>query len=165
MSLKSGDGVAYGISLAFWENGVLLGVLALFNLTVVYAILSTDSSVSQSVYAALTNSQPSDFLPQSALLPSVLLGTLERLSSILAHAAWGTLCVLSALTRRRRYLCYALPMGLIDAAVPFASLNLSLFEAGVFLFSVWFSVVAWRSFKQAEQSANHSDGRPGGTTS
>lgn len=144
-NLKASDGVPYGLSLAFWENGILLGLFSLLNLGVLYLLLGTASSQAESTYAQLVAAQPALFLPPPSLLPSVLLGTLERVSSMLAHVAWGVLCVLAAVTGRKRYLAYALPMGLVDALVPFASLNTTLFEAGIFLLSTAFVLVAWRA--------------------
>ena len=149
--LKTTDGVAFGISLAFWENGVLLGALSLFGLGVLYLILSTGSSLAQTVYAQLVSASPGLFDSPAALAPSVALAALERVSSLLAHVAWGTLCVLAAVTGRRKYLLVALPMGLLDFLVPFASYNIVVFEVGVFLLSLGFFAVAWLSLK-AEQS-------------
>jgi hypothetical protein len=111
---------AYGVSLAFWENGVLLGVLALPGLW-----LAIDLGG-----AGL----PSGSVETIAGL--VVLGTLERVSSILAHFSWGLLVVAAAASRRSRYLLLALPMGLIDFLVPFAStISLAEFEGIVFALS------------------------------
>jgi hypothetical protein len=153
--LKSSDGVGFGLSLAFWENGVLLGAFPLLNLGLVYLLIASGSGAGQAIYTSISAAQPAYFLPPFSLLPSALLGTLERLSSMLAHVAWGVLCVLAAVTGRRRYLGYALPMGMLDALVPFASLNVTLFEVVVFLLSLGFVLVAWwasRSTKQAPLS-------------
>jgi hypothetical protein len=155
---KQKDGVAYGISLAFWENGALIGGVSLLNLALVYFLLATNSSAAQALYSTLSTSQPAYFLAPSALMPSTLLGTLERLSSLLIHVAWGVLCVLAALTGRRRYLAYALPMGLVDATVPFASLNVGLFEFGLFLLSILFVLIAWQSFRREDQQKGEGDG-------
>jgi hypothetical protein len=149
MSLKPSDGVPYGISLAFWENGVLLGALQILNFGVTYVLIASGSSTGQFLYSTISKAQPEYFLAPSALVWSELLGTLERLSSMLIHVAWGVLCVLAAVTRRRRFLAYALPMGLVDALVPFASLDVDLFEAVVFLLSLGFVLIAWRSLRQA----------------
>jgi membrane protein implicated in regulation of membrane protease activity len=151
--LKSSDGVGYGLSLAFWENGVLIGAFSLLNLSIVYLLIAYGSGAGQAIYTSVSAAQPAYFLPPSSLLPSALLGTLERLSSMLAHVAWGVLCVLAAVTGRRRYLGYALPMGMLDALVPFASLNVALFEGVVFLLSVGFALIAWRASREAGQKA------------
>jgi hypothetical protein len=139
------DAVPYGIGLAFWENGVLVGLFSVFNLAVVYLILQSSSPLATTVYQQLQSSSPSLFLPPSSLLPSVLLGTLERVSSEMAHIAWGILVVLSAVSGKKKYLAFALPMGLLDALVPFGSYNIDLFEAGVFLLSLMFLAVAAKS--------------------
>jgi hypothetical protein len=78
---------------------------------------------------------------------------LERLSSMLAHVAWGVLCVLAAVSGQKRYLGYALPMGMLDALVPFAPLNVKLFEVVVFLLSLGFVLVAWRASREAGPKA------------
>jgi YhfC intramembrane metalloprotease len=143
--LNATDGVPYGLALAFWENGVLLGLLSIFNLGVTYLILAGGGAEANSVYNQLVAVEPAVFQPPATLLPSVLIGTLERVSSLMAHLAWGMLVVSSAVSGRKRYLAYALPMGLIDALVPFAHLNSELFEAVVFALSVAFLTIAWRS--------------------
>lgn len=151
--LKSSDGVGFGLSLAFWENGVLLGAFSLLNFGLVYILIASGSGAGQAIYASISAAQPAYFLPPSSLLPSALLGTLERLSSMLAHVAWGVLCVLAAVTGRKRYLGYALPMGMLDALVPFAPLNVTLFEVVVFLLSLGFVLVAWRASREAGPKA------------
>lgn len=143
--LKESDAVPYGLSLAFWENGILLGIFSIFNLGIIYLIIAGGGSEAATVYSQILASQPSLFQSSASLLPMVFIGTLERVSSMLAHIAWGMLCVFSAVTGRKRYLVYALPMGLLDALVPFASLNLNLFEAVVFVLSLVFVLIAWRS--------------------
>jgi hypothetical protein len=146
--LRTTDAVPFGLSLSFWENGVLLGALSILNLSVTYLLLTTGTSEAAKTYAQLVAAQPALFMPPASLLPLELIGTLERISSMLVHTAWGVLCVLAAVTGRKRYLAYALPMGLVDALVPFASLNSNLFEAVVFLLSVGFILIAWRALKQ-----------------
>lgn len=143
--LNKSDAVPYGLSLAFWENGVLLGIISMLNLGVLYLLLASGTSVAASTYSQLVASEPGLFLPPASLLPTVLLGTLERTSSMLAHVAWGVLCVLSAVSGKKRFFAYALPMGLLDALVPFASLNLGLFEAVIFALSLGFVLIAWRA--------------------
>lgn len=112
---------AYGMGLAFWENGVLLGVLALPAL--IWAMTSGNS--------ALQNGSPSE------ILWLVALGTLERVSSIIVHFSWGILTVVAAASGKMKYLIVALPMGFVDALVPFApSLGLATFELTVFALSL-----------------------------
>jgi len=143
--LKASDGVSYGLALAFWENGVLLGVISIVNLGVTYLLLAGGGSEANTVYNQLVTIEPAVFQSVTSLLPSVLIGTLERVSSMLAHLAWGMLCVFSAVSGRKRYLAYALPMGLVDALVPFAHLNTNLFEGVVFTLSLSFVLVAWKA--------------------
>jgi hypothetical protein len=62
--LRVVDGEGYGISLAFWENGILLGALSLVSLVADYAILSTGSgsSIAQTVYNAQIAKAPNYYL-------------------------------------------------------------------------------------------------------
>jgi hypothetical protein len=141
-SMGAEDAESYGISLAFWENGVLLGALTLLNLGVSYFLIA-DGLLPASVYQTMVSSNPSLFYPPQQLLGPVALGIVERASSLLAHFAWGYLCVLAAVTRKRRYLLIALPMGLVDALVPLAVyVRLWELEAIVFALSLCFLIVA-----------------------
>ena len=125
---------AYGMGLAFWENGVLLGVFAVPSLT--WAILSGSPSL------------PSGSLSQ--VLQLVALGTLERASSVLIHFSWGILTVVAAFSTKRWYLYVALPMGFMDALVPFApSLGLPAFEFVVFALSGTSLLVTYGLTKRA----------------
>jgi hypothetical protein len=150
--LQTSDAVPYGLSLSFMENGVLLGIFSIMNLGITYLLLASGTSAASAAYSQAVASEPSLFLPPSALLPLVLIGTLERVSSMLTHIAFGVLCALAAVSGKRKYIAYALPMGLLDALVPFASLNLDLFEVGVFALSVFFVLVAWRAYKDQPPS-------------
>ncbi|HYB03786.1 MAG TPA: hypothetical protein VED17_04950, partial [Nitrososphaerales archaeon] len=68
---------------------------------------------------------------------------LERISSILAHCAWGYLVVLAAVYKKNLYLAVALPTGLIDFFVPFANiLGLAEFESIIFLFALGSLMIA-----------------------
>ena len=93
--LEKKDAEAYGSGLAFWENAGLLGILSLINLVTYYSILSSNTSLAQTLYNQLSASAPGFFAPASQALGSVALGTLERISSILVHFAWGYLCVMA----------------------------------------------------------------------
>lgn len=150
---KASDAVPFGLSLAFWENGIFLGALSIFNLGVAYLLLASGSDQAAAVYSQLASTQPALFMPPATLLPLLLVGTLERVSSMFVHVAWGVLCVISAVSGRKRYLAYALPMGLVDAFVPFAPLNSDLFEAGLFVVSVGFLLIAWRAMVSASSLA------------
>ncbi len=143
------DAEGYGISLAFWENGALLGVLSLINLLADYIILSTNTSLAGTLYTQLINAQPGLFNQTLAVLPSVGLGTLERFSSLLFHFSWGYLCVVAAVTRKKQYFYLALPMGLIDALVPFAgTIGLIKFELLIFALGVIAVAVAMLATKK-----------------
>jgi hypothetical protein len=52
----------------------------------------------------------------------VALGTVERISSILIHFAWGYLCFMAAFFHKKRLFLIALPMCIIDFLVPFAQI-------------------------------------------
>jgi YhfC intramembrane metalloprotease len=138
------DAGAYGISLAFWENGIYLGLFSLVSLISIYAVLAAGPGASATlVYNALQKGEPALFNPPSVALSPVAFGILERISSIMLHCAWGYLTVLSAVYRKKNYLAIALPMGLADFFVPFASeLGLATFEGIVFLIGVVSLLVA-----------------------
>lgn len=132
--MKKSDGVGYGLSLAFWENGVLLGATSLLSLIFYYITISDDGAAANSLYTLLSGSQPQLFYAPLQALPFIAWGILERISSLMAHLSWGYLCVKSAVTRRKKYLFLALPMGLIDFLVPFAAtMPTSLFEIILFM--------------------------------
>ena len=135
LRLTTSDGVPFGLGLAFWENGVLLGLYPLIQLVIIYVALLGNSSAAASTYFSVVTSHPDYFSAPAQLLPSIFYtGLVERASSLLAHTAWGMLAVWAAVTRRKAYLALALPMGLIDALVPLASLtSVESFEAGVFI--------------------------------
>jgi hypothetical protein len=113
---------AYGAGLAFWENGVLLGLFSIISYIADYAVISSGGSTAQAVLTTIMASQPTAFGSPLIVLPGVALGTLERISSIFAHFAWGYLCVIAACTKQRKYFYIALPMGFLDFFVPFANL-------------------------------------------
>jgi len=147
--LERKDAEAYGAGLAFWENAVLLGILSLISLVAYFSILSTNTPLAQTVYDQLNKSTPGLFAPVSQALESVAFGTLERISSILFHSAWGYLCFVAAYIHKKRLFLIALPMGFVDFLVPFApNLGIPLFEAIVFALSVFSVLVAWYATKQ-----------------
>jgi len=148
------DAEGYGAGLAFWENAVLLGALPLINYLAYYAILSTDTSLAQTVYNLLSQNSPGLFDPVSQALASVALGTLERFSSILVHFAWGYLCIMAAVYGKRRLFLIALPMGFVDFLVPFAStIGIALFEGMVFAIGVATVLVAWQAVRHVRAEA------------
>jgi hypothetical protein len=100
----------------------------------IYLILLTGGSIASTLASILPSAY---FEPGLVALREVALGTVERVSSMLIHIAWGVLCILAAVTGKKRFLAIALPMGLVDALVPFSGLvSLVLFEAIVFAISV-----------------------------
>jgi len=146
--MKRRDAIAYGLGLAFWENGVLLGVVALLSAISYFIVLSQGGQAAESMYGLLSTTQPQLFYPPQSALPLIGWGLLERVSSFMAHLSWGYLCVKSAIQRKKEYLFLALPMGLIDFLVPFLQiLTLPLFEIVVFMVAaicVFVSVYATR---------------------
>lgn len=137
------DADAYGGSLAFWENAVLLGALPLFSLLVDYFLIASGSALGSLVYSELKASDPGLFYSPLSVLPDVLLGALERLSSILAHYSWGFLTLSAVVLKKKKLLYIAIPMGLIDALVPFEPLmGIDPFEGVVFAFSMFFLFIA-----------------------
>ncbi len=148
------DAEGYGISLAFWENGLLLGVLSLINLLTYYAVLSTNTIDAVNLFTQLMNSQPGLFNQSLVVLPHVGLGILERVSSLLFHFSWGYLCVLAAVTRKKKYFYLALPMGLVDVLTPFSgTIGLVKFELllfGLGVLTVVVAVVAARGLRRKE---------------
>ncbi len=128
-SMKSGDGVGYGLSLAMWENGVLISIPLLLDYVLYYATVPG----SPQLYHALLSDAPSLFLPMTSALPLIGFAVIERVSSLLLHLSWGYLAVLAVFTGRKRYLGYAMAMGFVDFLVPFEpSIGTAAFEGLVF---------------------------------
>lgn len=147
--MRQSDAVAYGLGLAFWENGVLLGVVALVSTFSYFIVLSQGGQAAESMYGLLSSSQPRLFYSPQSALPLVGWGLLERVSSLMVHLSWGYLCVKSVAQHKRELLFLALPMGFIDFLVPFLQiLTVPLFEIVVFMLAaicVFMSVYATRS--------------------
>ncbi len=146
---------AYGLSLAFWENGILLGALSLISLLADFLIIASGpSSLSTLVSDQLHKASPGLFVGTLQALPLVGYSVLERLSSLLMHYSWGFLVVTSITYRKRLYLAYALPMGLVDSIVPFAGkLGIPLTEAIFFVIALLAIAVA-TSVKKAVAGMN-----------
>lgn len=143
-NLSASDTKSYGLSLGFWENGILLGIFPLVSLLSDYLVIAYYPSLAGVVRSALISAQPSLFEPTSASsLLTIGLSALERLSSLLAHLSWGILVVLAATRRKLIYFAIAFPMGLIDALVPYAgSIGLVKFELILFALTVLFIFIA-----------------------
>jgi predicted ferric reductase len=159
--LERKDAEAYGAGLAFWENAVLLGVFSLISLVAYYSILSTNTSLAQTLYDQLNKSAPGYFEPVSQALGTVAYGILERISSILVHSAWGYLCFTAAYLHKKRLFLIALPMGFLDFLVPFEqNLGLPLFEAIVFALAVLSVLAAWYATKQFRKNTENKTATP-----
>lgn len=126
------DSEAYGSGLAFWENVAFLSILSLINLVAYYIILSGSGSIAELTYNQITAAAPSLFASNSEALGLVGMGILERTSSALIHIAWGYLCLMAVIYRKKLLFFIALPMGLVDFLVPFAHYSTVLFEGVVF---------------------------------
>ena len=134
--------------MAFWENAGLLGILSLINLIAYWSILSSNTPLAQTVYSQLNANSPGLFAPASEALRSVALGSIERVSSIMVHFAWGYLCFMAVILRKKRLFLIALPMGFVDFLVPFASsMGIVIFETVVFSLAVLSVFVAWYAVK------------------
>jgi len=147
------DAEAYGSGLGFWENAGFIGILGLINTVAIYAILSNGNALAETVYTQLMEAQPELFASDSTALALVGLGVLERISSLLIHLAWGDLCFIAVLYRKKVLFAIALPMGMIDFLVPFAPSEIitsefALFEAVIFTLAVASVLVAWFTTKR-----------------
>ncbi|AGJ62014.1 hypothetical protein [Saccharolobus islandicus] len=128
--LKNGWG--YGVSLAMWENGVLISIPTLFIYIAYYFFPLILSTPSQLEY------------PVTQALPLIGLSILERFSSLLIHSSWGYLSVLSVITGRKRLILVAFPMGFVDFLVPFEKyLGILTFEFIFFSIGLICLVMVW----------------------
>jgi hypothetical protein len=166
--LSGKDAAGFGIGLAMWENGVLIGGALLLDYLVYYAVLGSGGSLASQLYDDLTKDSPALFYQASAALPLIGYAILERVSSLMAHLAWGYLAVMAAVTGRRMYLGLALPMGLVDFFVPLsASIGLGRSEALYFALGAGSLAVALFVTAGARRgvSARPDEGRGVGTAS
>ena len=142
--LRGRDATGFGVGLAMWENGVLIGGVLLLNYLAYYAVLGSGGSQAAQLYDSLTKSSPGLFYGATSALPLIGYAVLERVSSLLAHLAWGYLAVMAAVTRSKTYLGLALPMGLVDFFVPLSgTMGLGLSEALFFALGVGCLAVAF----------------------
>jgi hypothetical protein len=131
MNVKDAEG--YGLGLAFWENAGFVGILGLFTLIATYITLTFGGPTADAFYSSLIRTRPELFYPPSQALPLIGYGLLERVTSLQFHFSWGYLCLLAAHFNKRKYFLLALPLGLIDFFVPFASsLTIPVFELLIF---------------------------------
>ena len=132
--MKRKDGVGYGLGLAFWENGILLGATSLLSLLSYSITISQGGVAAETIYTLLSKSQPQLFHPPLEALQIICWAVMERVSSLMVHLSWGYLCLKSAASHKNGYFLLALPMGLVDFLVPFAGLMpISLFEIVIFM--------------------------------
>ena len=125
------------MSLALWENVGLLGALALVNVLYYAAVISSGGPMADITYRFLSSDQPQLFSAPLEAIPIVAWGTLERVSSLLAHFSWGYLCVKSAYLHKKKFLALALPMGMVDFLVAYVRvLTIPIFECIVFVLGV-----------------------------
>lgn len=101
--LEMKDSVSYGAYLGFYENFILLGVLALLSL-IVYA-LTPASALPQSMVSFYSGSY----------LPFALPHLVDRLSSMIAHMFWGFMVFISVIKRTPKYFLYSMPMAFVDS--------------------------------------------------
>lgn len=143
------DAEAYGSGLGFWENVAFLGILQFINYIAYYAILSNGGSLADTLYSQLNTAAPVLFSSDATTLGLVGIGLWERASSLMIHVAWGYLCVMAVIYHKKWLFAIALPMGLIDFLVPFASgMDTVLFEAVIFALAVVSVLVAWAATRK-----------------
>jgi hypothetical protein len=142
------DAEAYGSGLAFWENVGFISVLSLINLVAYYFLISGGGSLAQLIYDQLTTNAPSLFASNSEALGLVAIGVVERVSSAMIHIAWGYLCVMAAVYRKKKLFLIALPMGFVDFLVPFAGDSLVLFEVVIFVLALASVFAAWYATRE-----------------
>ena len=142
--LRQENAGAYGISLAFMENAILVGGLALVNLTANYLIIAIGSpSLAEFVSRQLMAASPALFYGTSSALPIVGYSVIERISSLLVHYSWGFLVVTSVSTGKYRYLAAAMPFGFVDSIVPYSSsLGIPMTELILFLLALMALLIA-----------------------
>ena len=135
--LAANDDEGFGLGLAFWENAAVVGGFGLLNLVIIYITFAIGGPTAEALHAQVVNANPDLFAPPAQAITMIVYGLLERVSSLIFHFAWGLLCLLSAVTRKRMYFEVALPMGLVDFLVPFAKiLTIPVFEIGIFILAV-----------------------------
>ena len=130
------DAEGFGLSLAFWENAVLLALPLLLDYLVFYFVLAHPGTAAyQALYPTLSKNSPALFYGPAAALRVVGLAVLERVSSLLAHFSWGLLAVFAATRRKYNFLLVAAPLGfVVDFLTPFSGvLGLVVFEVLLFL--------------------------------
>ena len=135
--------LSYGAMLAFWENAVLVGISGLLETVSLLYLQSYNATLVQKIIQA----QPYLVYPTPQLLPLIGFGALERVSSFLAHTAWGSLGYYYLFRRSKSLLLIAL-LGYIDALAPLIQHNvipLSLGEILIFVISLIGFLLAYKT--------------------
>ncbi|MBB5254411.1 hypothetical protein [Sulfurisphaera ohwakuensis] len=88
----------YGVSLAFWENGVLVGLIPML----------------ESVFL------PNENLP---MLMLIAVKIMDRSSSLLVHYSWGVCAYLSYWKKDIKYLLSVAPLGFVDSLTAYVHLT------------------------------------------
>ncbi|AAT43032.1 hypothetical protein [Picrophilus oshimae] len=129
----------FGVSLAFWENAIFLGFLSgitLPEVSISYYLIASNAPGSKIIYESLKNTLL--YFGNYQLLRYLFYHTLDRLSSLFAHGAWGAMASLYFIKRKKSYFIIML-LGLIDFLVPlFYDHIIDYFDISVlsFLFSI-----------------------------
>lgn len=149
--LKGADAEGFGLSLAFWENAVLISIPLLLDYLVYYIVLSSPSSqAARTLYSVLADNAPALFYGPQAALPLVGYAIVERVSSLMAHLSWGILCVAAVVLKKRMYFVAALPLGFAtDFLAPLAGkMGVTLFELVIFVISGAWLAMTFRVTRQ-----------------
>jgi len=134
--------ISYGSMLAFWENGVVLGIIGLISVASLLALQNYNATLTQQII----QSQPILAYSTPQLLPYIGLGALERVSSFLAHSSWGSLAYYYSFTRSNKLLLIAL-LGYVDALVPiinYGVIPLYLGEVIIFALSLIAFIISYK---------------------
>jgi YhfC intramembrane metalloprotease len=139
------DAETFGIGLGVWEDAALIALPLLVEYLVYYTLLANPGTpAAHGLTTELMQGAPALFYGPGAAAPLLGAAILERLSSLLAHSAWGFLAVLAVVHRRRWYFAVAAPVGFAaDFLMPFAGqLGLGPFEGIEFALTVLGVVLA-----------------------
>ena len=110
--------IDFGVSLAFWENAIFLGFLSgitLPDVLISYYLIASNAPASKIIYESFKNTVL--YLGNNQLLEYMLYHTFDRLSSLFAHGAWGSMASLYFIRRKKSYFIIMI-LGFIDFMVP-----------------------------------------------
>ncbi|MDR2202893.1 MAG: YhfC family intramembrane metalloprotease [Nitrososphaerota archaeon] len=152
--IRADDAEGYGLGLAFWENGVLIGGSLLLSYVIYYVTLAGGGVAAQQLFDSLSTTAPGLFGSSSSALPMIGVVLLERVTSLLFHFSWGLLCVFAVVFKKKRFLWIALPMGFIDFLALYAgTMDLLIFELLIFGLSLLCLLVALGVTKAERKNA------------